>query len=65
MVTQERKTPYITDDQDTVQLIKYYLHNKVKHNVLTEFSYDECHSFAKFNDHIRAIPLSKSRLQLI
>jgi hypothetical protein len=30
MVTYQRKTPYITQDSDTVSFIKYFLHHKIK-----------------------------------
>jgi|LakMenEpi03Aug12_release.lakeMendotaPanAssembly.Ray.scaffolds.fasta_scaffold6162505_1 hypothetical protein len=45
MVTSDRKTPYITDDPDTIQFAKYYLHNKIKSNVFSDLAYDESLSF--------------------
>ena len=52
IVTSDRKTPYITEDPDTLQFVKYYLHNKVKSHVLADFTYDEPCNFAKLNQHI-------------
>lgn len=65
IVTQDRKTPYITEDPDTMQFVKYYLHNKVKAHVLKDFTFDESCNFTKLNKHIHDIPMSKSRLILL
>ena len=34
-------TPCITDDSDTLAFMKYFLHNRVKSNLIKECKYDE------------------------
>jgi hypothetical protein len=36
-----KPTPFITDDQDTICFIKYFLHNRVKKNLINQCKYDE------------------------
>ena len=36
-----KQTPCITDDLDTICFMKYFLHNRVKTNLIKEFKYEE------------------------
>jgi hypothetical protein len=45
MVTYQRKTPFITQDSDTVSFIKYLLHHKIKERCFQSVRYDETTPF--------------------
>ena len=56
MITQERKTPLITDDPDTICFMKYLLHNKVKSRVFDDFKYEEMLGFSQVNSVQNSLP---------
>ena len=56
MVTQERKTPPISEDPDTICFMKYLLHNRVKAEVVREFEYEEMNSFKQVSKFIAKLP---------
>jgi hypothetical protein len=41
MITVERKTPYISDETDTIAFMKCFMHNRTKRKVFEETQYDE------------------------
>ena len=41
MLFKVKQTPSIVDDQDTICFMKYFLHNRVKKNLIKECKYDE------------------------
>ena len=41
MMYKVKQTPCITDDQDTIQFMKYFLHHRVKQNIIKDNKFEE------------------------
>lgn len=53
MMYKIKQTPCITDDADTICFMKYFLHNRVKTNLIKEMKYDEVMSISELIDEFK------------